>query len=200
MSFSQALCPCFVPPMTGTASKCRPSACASTAASQPYSFPNGRRTLMNTYRLDQKFSSISSTPRTPPSRAFPCRAAQRSPLLETASQSLALPLEPQRTARHKSGRPLLQSSAIWTCSPRSTIGISARSWLCIAATLALCTCFARYPLKLSGPSCPTWINFSKPLLPPLCALKRGTPCPAMQLATIARSNKSATASKAAASA
>ena len=41
MSSLQVLCPCFVTPMTGTASKCRPSACASIAASQPYSFPYG---------------------------------------------------------------------------------------------------------------------------------------------------------------
>ena len=150
---------------------------------------------MNTYWLDPKFSSTYSKPLKPPSRAFPCKVASRSPSLETAFQSLAHHLEPQRTAQHSSARPVLQSSATLTSSPRLTSGISTRSWLCIAATLALCTCFALYPLKLSGPSCPTWVNFSKPLLPLRCASKRVTPSPAMQLATIARFNKSATESK-----
>ena len=49
MSFSQGLSPCFAhwQPMACTASKCRQSACVSTAIQQ-YLFPNGKRKLMNT--------------------------------------------------------------------------------------------------------------------------------------------------------
>ena len=159
MTFSQGLCPCFAPPMTSTNAGFQP-ACQQPRVSHICSPMAETDVHILTRQDSQEIRPISFPAAQVPVMSIPMMNRTAIPLARDGLPILGAPIGTS-VYQHRSARPLLLSSVTrtLTSSARLTTGISARSWLCIAATLALCICFAPYPLTWSGPSCPAGPTF-----------------------------------------